>query len=240
MKVLFISEYFPPNSKGGGERSAYKLARALAKKGVTVHVLTSHFSGPHIQIVDDIQIFRYLKTAENPGNVLKRLLIFERSLLRETEKLHKQEKYDVIHCKNSSSVYAVKLKKKLNVRFVMHINSYALLCPKGTMIYHDQTIRRECFIKCNGFYEFLSCFARSKLVGINEMPWYHKLNPLVGTILWWRYKQHLSLLKQFDKIIPISKITKRHCVGRGLDEKKMTVIYPIHEIDGTLLKQHSL
>ena len=43
MKVLFVSEYFPPYTKGGGEMTAYKIAVELVKKGVDVDVLTSYF-----------------------------------------------------------------------------------------------------------------------------------------------------------------------------------------------------
>ena len=42
MKVLFISEYFPPKIKGGGEISAYLLAKNLAKR-IDVSVLTGYF-----------------------------------------------------------------------------------------------------------------------------------------------------------------------------------------------------
>ncbi|GEM_PF-2358973 len=44
MKSLFVSEYWQPNSQGGGEESAAVLASALAERGVSVTVLTSHFN----------------------------------------------------------------------------------------------------------------------------------------------------------------------------------------------------
>ena len=43
MKILFISEYFPPKGKGGGEISCFLLAKYLVKQGVEIHVLTSKF-----------------------------------------------------------------------------------------------------------------------------------------------------------------------------------------------------
>ncbi len=45
MKILLISEYFPPKIFGGGEISAWLLAKNLAKRGLDVSVLTSYFSG---------------------------------------------------------------------------------------------------------------------------------------------------------------------------------------------------
>ena len=45
MKVLFVSEYYPPKIMGGGEINLELLATALTKKGVEVLVLTSRHPG---------------------------------------------------------------------------------------------------------------------------------------------------------------------------------------------------
>ena len=67
MKVLLISEYFPPIVHGGGEISAETLARELAKNNIEVHVLTSYFKGlnPYEEI-NKVKIYRLLKTSLNP------------------------------------------------------------------------------------------------------------------------------------------------------------------------------
>ena len=58
MKVLLISEYFPPKTMGGGEISAYLLAKNLAKR-MDVSVLTSYFPGlKRFEIKDNIKIYR--------------------------------------------------------------------------------------------------------------------------------------------------------------------------------------
>lgn len=41
MKILFLSSYYPPNTKGGAEISTQLLAEALAKRGHNIHVITS-------------------------------------------------------------------------------------------------------------------------------------------------------------------------------------------------------
>ena len=86
MKVLMISEFFPPKSMGGGELSAYSLAKELVKEKIEVHVLTSYFEGLKKQeSLDGIKIFRFLKSG-NPNNLqgnMDRLLNFEKSLLIE-------------------------------------------------------------------------------------------------------------------------------------------------------------
>ena len=86
MKVLMISEYYPPFGKGGGEISAYLLAKELAKTKNKVHVLTSHFPGlKKKETKDKIIIHRLLKTGQNSSSILgnlERSLFFNKSLLK--------------------------------------------------------------------------------------------------------------------------------------------------------------
>lgn len=41
MKILFLSDYFPPNTKGGADIAAEKLSAELARQGYSVRVLTT-------------------------------------------------------------------------------------------------------------------------------------------------------------------------------------------------------
>lgn len=43
MKLLFVSNLYPPNVVGGYERLCFEMAEALAARGHDVHVLTSHY-----------------------------------------------------------------------------------------------------------------------------------------------------------------------------------------------------
>lgn len=43
MKLLFVSNLYPPNVVGGYERLCFEIAEALAARGHDVHVLTSHY-----------------------------------------------------------------------------------------------------------------------------------------------------------------------------------------------------
>jgi len=50
MKILLVSEYFPPKIFGGGEISAALLAKNLSREGIEVSVLTSHFNGLNLKL----------------------------------------------------------------------------------------------------------------------------------------------------------------------------------------------
>jgi len=196
MRVLFISEYFPPFSQGGGERSAEKLVKAIQKKGVECSVLTSN----KIYQVKD----------------WKRHFYFPYYSIINLWKLHKD--YDVIHCLNSTSIYTVLLKPIIKKPFVIHINSYVTLCPKGTLIYKDQTKRSECDIKCS-LYNNIDCCSHSSWVGIKDVK---HISKIYAFLLWIRYRFHIYLLHRFDKIIAISKKVKDVLEHNELDSE---VIY---------------
>lgn len=238
MKVLFVSEYFYPKGIGGGERSAYKLGKALVKKGVEVHILTSYFKGIKVrENLDGMNIWRFLEPSlqDASGSMienLKRLNRFENSVTDFTTYLNNILNFDVIHCKNSSSACVVALKKKINAKFVIHINSYVLLCPKGTMVYRDRDMnrRRECKHDCN-LINYNICMSDSEQVGNKNVP-KKKINNLFFKIgLRLRHKYYFSLLKRFDEYIALSNQVKNNMIRLGFPEKKITVIYPILEVD---------
>ena len=153
-----ISEYFPPFSKGGGEISAFFLAKEIAKKGLNVHVLTSNFhNSKEEEIMEGVHVHRKLQTGERPSCLIdniKRGLLFKKSLLKELETLQERENFDIIHCMNTSSIYAVKLKEKIKKRFILHVNSPVLFCPKGTLMYKDKV---SCNKNCTTL-TYLDCY----------------------------------------------------------------------------------
>ena len=55
MKILFVSEYYPPKIMGGGEINLALLAKALANKGMDVSVITSfHDNLERFETVDNV------------------------------------------------------------------------------------------------------------------------------------------------------------------------------------------
>ncbi len=229
MKILMISEYFPPYSKGGGEISAFLLAKELAKKNIDVTILTSQFKGlKKTEIISGVKILRLLKTGLIPGSIkgnIERQKHFEKSLLDNLEKI--AERYDVIHCMNTTSISAVKLKKKINKSFVLHVNGPVLFCPKGTLMYKDKEI---CEKKCT-LPIYLDCFLNSQNIGKIKMTFYIKYNPAVIYLARKKFNEYQSLLPTFDHYIAISSYMKQRLIFSGIKEKKISVVYNIVEYD---------
>jgi len=232
-----ISEYFPPKAMGGGEISAFLLAKDLVKSNVKVHILTSYFPGlKKEETVDGVIIHRRLKTGSPKsisGNV-KRVFHFEKSLSKELKTLQKEEKYDIIHCMNTNSIVAVKIKNLIKKPFVMHVNGPVPFCPKGTLMYKDKEIcTRECTRRT-----FLDCYLNSKTFGKTGKNPLIKYNPLTVVHLRKRFEIFQKLLPLFDYYMPISTYMQQRLVMSGIERKKTKVIYNILELEKFLkLKQ---
>ena len=188
MKILFISEYYPPKIKGGGEINLSTLVTTLAKAGHTITVLTSYFPGlPAAEEQEGIKIYRRLKTGENPGSIrsnLTRSLLFPFSVKRETKKIVPEINPDVIHFIGTSIIAAPTL-KSLNKPLFATIESYPTLCPKGDRWYHG---KEECKIVCS-LRKFASCQKDSDEIGKMKNKWYLKYNLFFLAYTYYYYKK---------------------------------------------------
>lgn len=194
MHILFISEYYTPKIMGGGEINLQLLAQALAKKSITVSVLTSHFSDlPTQEKINNVMVYRRLKTGASPNNFfsnIKRSTLFPRSLKKEIFLLVKEIKPEVIHLIGQSLI-VVKSIKQLNIPLFATIESYPSLCPKGDRLYHG---REECKHICS-VQKFIPCQHSSKEIGKMKNKFYLKYNPLFLLYTYWHYKELRNSLK---------------------------------------------
>lgn len=213
MKVLMISEYWYPKIEGGGEQSAFLLAKNLAKQRVEVHVLTSWFKGLKKEdIIDGIFIHRKLKTG-NPnsffGNI-KRSLFFNQSLKKKFLEITKNQEFDIIHCMNITSANIIKLKSKTNSKFVAHINSLLPFCPKGNLMYCN---KEPCSKFCT-FSLFLRCFLNSDELGKIKNRFFLKYNPIFWFYIYNKFKKLQKESRKFDLLITISNYMKNELKKR--------------------------
>lgn len=230
MKVLMISEYFEPYAQGGGEISAFMLAKELAKKNIEVHVLTSYFKNlKKVETIAGVKILRLLSTG-SPNSIMgniKRILNFEKSINEQLPNLHSKEKYNVIHCMNTDSISAIKLKNKINVKFIMHVNGPTPFCPKRTLMFKDKVI---CDKKCTKSV-FLDCFLHSNSVGKIRLRFFTKFTLLLPILLRHKYEKLNFCLKQFDYYMPISTYMQNKLIFSGISKNKTKVVYNILDFD---------
>ncbi len=194
MKILFVSEYYPPKVMGGGEINLELLATALAEREVDVFVLTSRQPGlQEVEKKGRVTIYRQLKTGSNPSGLvdnLKRSFIFPKSVVTEVEEIIKRKKIEAIHFIGTSIIAAPQL-KSYGIPLFATIESYPTLCPKGDRIFHGKS---ECKIKCS-FTEFLSCQRDSAEIGKMKNEWYLKYNAPALSYIYHYYSELNEALK---------------------------------------------
>src|SRR3989338_1713164 len=207
MHILFISEYYPPKIKGGGEINLSTLAKALAKSEHIVSILTSQFPNlPVFEEQDGVKIYRRLKTGENPGSLssnIVRSLLFPSSVQKEIKKLTSEINPDIIHFIGTSIIAAPEL-KSLHKPLFATIESYPTLCPKGDRFYHG---KEECKITCT-FTQFASCQKDSDEIGKMKNRWYFKYNPFFLAYTYNYYKR-LNRALSSCTLISISKYVQQ-------------------------------
>jgi len=203
MKILFVSEYYPPKVMGGGEINLELLATALAEREVDVFVLTSRQPGlQEVEKKGRVTIYRQLKTGSNPSGLvdnLKRSFIFPKSVVTEVEEIIKRKKIEAIHFIGTSIIAAPQL-KSYGIPLFATIESYPTLCPKGDRIFHGKS---ECTVKCS-VTEFFSCQSDSTEIGKMKNEWYLKYNvPALFYI--YNYYSQLNEALKYCNLIAISE-----------------------------------
>ena len=228
LKVLLVSEYFPPKIFGGGEISAYNLAKSLAEKRVDVFVLTTNFKDLRIfEEKDGFKIIRTLKTGNNPSLIienLKRFLYFQKSLKKEILKIDKKENFDVVHFLNTTSIPSFKINKKT----IATINGYTNFCPKRNLFYKEQNVCSGC-----SFNKFIYCILNSEFIGKTRMKFYLKYNPFFWLFLYFNYKRKNNDLKNINKFIAISDFIKYLLLKNDVKERSICKIPNIVDINKT-------
>tara|TARA_Y100000310_G_scaffold342142_1_gene443975 strand:- start:21 stop:1238 length:1218 start_codon:yes stop_codon:yes gene_type:complete len=219
MRILFISEYWPPFQQGGGEVSTYSIAKALAEKGIEISVLTSYFpNSKKEETLNNLKIYRRIKTGKDVSSFfsnITRSLIMPLSTKIQTKKLLKKENFDIIHYFNTGSALG-----NTKGKTFVHINSPVFFCPKGTLMYKDKT---QCDYKCTPA-RFLKCFLKSKEFLKMKNKWYLKYNPGMQLFLYLHYKKRLKKLKQFKNYIAVSEFMKEKLKDNNIPENNIKVI----------------
>ncbi len=234
MKILIVTEFFPPKIFAGGELSSFNLAKSLAEKGHNVSVLTSLFEGlKEYEEIDGFKIYRRIKTSKDIyslwGNI-KRVTAFYFSAKKEIGKIIKENEFDVIHCPNPTSGVIVKAISKAvkDLKIVVTINGYSLLCPKGNMFYLE---KEAC--SGSGFLKCAQCIGTSQYFGKAKMAFYVRRNPLFFILSYINFLWRKSAMKDVSKYIGYTNYIRDLLGKNRISENKIAVIpssfYPVEK-----------
>jgi len=201
VRIGLVTEYFPPFVVGGAELSTFQLAKALAREGHVVSVLTPNYGEVPEEIREEIRIHRfwfpqrlkagelarsrYLENPFYPFYLMVRILFWAKRLGLEV--LHAQNAHSFV-----GTFWAARL---LNVRVVVSVRDFTVSDP----------------------FPVPEATARSWGSGRRLLvTWAHRLNSR------WRR----AALFQADAAIFVSHFLKRHYLGKRLRFKgEVCVIY---------------
>ncbi|MEA3254476.1 MAG: glycosyltransferase family 4 protein [Candidatus Altiarchaeota archaeon] len=211
-RVLLVSEYFPPKIFGGGELSAYTLAKELAGCGLSVSVLTSRFEGlKDFEERDGFRIYRLMDTGESPNSLLsnfKRKIVLPWSERRALKRLGKE--FDAVHCLNSSSIVGC----KTHALTVATLNGYSVFCPKGNLFYREKEVCTGC-----SFLKFIDCILHSEYMAKMRLKFYLKYNPLFWIVTYLDYLRRNRSLRNIRRFIVVNEFVKRFLVKKGVKKE---------------------
>ena len=222
MKILFVSEYFLSKQMGGGEISLLLLAKALAKRGHEVHVLTSKCFGQKMGL-GNVILHELLATGKDPSSLIGNIkrIFLARSVESSIKKLHKKHDFDIVHIANiNAAAGAARAMKRINAPFVAGVNSPVPFCPKGTLMYMD---KKECNYKCT-FRRFLKCFLNSREFGKMRNRAYLKYNPLVWVLLYIGFLGRKTALRKFGNLLGVTGYIEGRLLRIGMPGKGISVI----------------
>jgi len=196
LKILFVTESYPPETYGGGEISCALLAEELAKRReLHVTVLTSDVEGlPSKEKKGGVHILRRLKTGRSRDTFIdniKRKMFFEKSVKKELNKI--SEDYDLVHFFNITSIV------KVNKPSFATINSYVNFCPKGNLFYNEMEVCQGCRPG-----KFIGCITSSEYVGGYKLSNLLRYNPIFWLSIYLDYLFRKKSLKKVDYFFSLS------------------------------------
>ncbi len=136
MRILFLSEYFPPFDFGGSEWSTYYLANQLAKKDFDVTIFTPKFiQAKSRETINGFSVVRFplfIKFKGQPSPTLQNSLIWFFWTTYHLIKYCLSESVDIIHIQGKSFLPAAAICKLiLRKPLVVTFRDYLILCPLG-------------------------------------------------------------------------------------------------------------
>ena len=214
MKILLTTERFPPNVFGGGEFSAYFVAKTIALKN-EVHVLTTKSSGKNNEIRFNkinrtlkMQIHRVIKPSGEilPDFIQNHEIFYVKSFRAINSFLKSQKKFDLIHSLSMNMVTgSVQAAKKQKLSVIATVNDHWATCFFRNHYWNGH----ECK-KCSG--KGLKECLKANAGNIISLPYVKRSMQM---------RKHF--LKQCDGLIAISDKVKEILQANGFKQPIKTI-----------------
>ena len=222
MKILFICDYFPPFSKGGGEISSYWQAKKLTQQGVEVVVLAPKYQNRLKIKKENFKRYWYNFPfrLENTSPILFLNPFFFFYLLRQIIKACQKEKINLIHCQGKysapSSIFA---KVFLKIPVILTLRDYKGICNHAFCLYKS---KKSCnlfsFFKNDFLFYYLNYIKKRNIFSFSSqliMSYFGRINTFVLSFF----------MSKADRFVCVSDYVGEVYKRNGYDKSKMLTVY---------------
>ena len=219
MKILLVNSLFPPDARGGAERSVDELRRNLEMQGHSVNVLALAIQSSYT----DTAVIRIKIKKMNPWSLDSASGVLPKSIwhLSDRTGFFKRNKIrriirdiqpDVIHTNNLAGIGVIiwKVASKLNIPVVHTTRDYYLTCVRSSFFKNKKNCRNQCF-SCNLYTRKRKKYSNKyspHLVGISRFILKHHLE--LGY-----FRKSLQTIIQNSPQIDISSSSQRALPIKG-------------------------
>jgi glycosyltransferase involved in cell wall biosynthesis len=210
MKIVLISEHFPPFTFGGGELSAYALAKYLAEDSrFDVHVVTKSVDGADSEEeMDKITVHRVIPEGSRrlPDDIRRGEILTHHTAKSLKEHLKDCDLMHTLSMRVTTGAY--KAAHKMNIPIIGTVNDTWATCYYSLHLKNDE-ICWNCSVE--SLVECLEKFGGNKLA----LPY-----------LLQNMKKRARVLKKFDCLLPRSEIIKQLLQKNGF-KNRMEIFPPV-------------
>ena len=159
MRLLLVSDYFPPVAPGGAEWSMYYLAEALALRGHEV-ALATVFHGPKPQIPPGVHLFAMpFPFRLRPGQTIHRQGVIENPLFHVVfslflKRVTNRFQPDIIHAQSKNVLVASVIVSRISgIRIIYTMRDIGITCPYGMCFINGRDVEKcslgTCLTSCS-------------------------------------------------------------------------------------------
>ncbi len=154
MNICFVNEYFPPFAPGGAEWSLAALARALARRGHRVTIVTPNYGAAAREERDGVRIIRFafpLRLAPGRQPASPKWLanpFFYLYVALAVARVARRERADVIHAQNKHSLIGATIAGRLlGVPVFLTIRDGSIIDAAPLCLHHHDRRPPDCGIR---------------------------------------------------------------------------------------------
>jgi len=151
VKILFATEYYHPFTPGGTPWSLALLAKALARRGHQVCVVTPSYGAPASEEVDGVAVLRFpVPRALTPGPNLAPVRdhvspVFHLRMARAVLDAARRVGADVVHAQEKHALVGAYIAaRRLGRPVFLSLRDYGLICPITTCLLSVPRVPADC------------------------------------------------------------------------------------------------